>query len=128
MANIKTLDQADIKGRRVLVRAYLNVPTKNGKVTDATRIDRFVPTVRDLIAGGAKVIVLSHFDRPKGKRVPSMSLKPVAQALACAIRNRGTFADDCIGEGAKKVVDAMEPGDVALLENLRFYPGEEAND
>jgi phosphoglycerate kinase len=125
---IKTLDQADIKGRRVLVRADLNVPTKDGKVTDATRINRFVPTVRDLIAGGAKVIVLSHFDRPKGKRVPSMSLKPVADALAIAIRHRVTFADDCIGDAAKKVVDAMQPGEVALLENLRFYPGEEAND
>jgi phosphoglycerate kinase len=128
MVSIKTLDQADIKGRRVLVRADLNVPTKDGKVTDATRINRFVPTVRDLIAGGAKVIVLSHFDRPKGKRVPSMSLKPVADALAIAIRHRVTFATDCIGEAAKKVVDAMQPGEVALLENLRFYPGEEAND
>jgi phosphoglycerate kinase len=128
MAGIKTLDQADVKGRRVLVRADLNVPAKNGKVTDATRIERFVPTVRDLVASGAKVIVLSHFDRPKGKRVPSMSLKPVADALAIAARRRVTFADDCIGPDAKKAVDAMQPGDIVLLENLRFHLGEEAND
>jgi len=128
MASIKTIDEADIRGKRVLVRADLNVPAKDGRVTDATRINRFVPTARDLIAAGAKVIVLSHFDRPKGKRVPSMSLKPVADALAIAIRHRVTFADDCVGEAAAKVVDAMQPGDVVLLENLRFHAGEEAND
>jgi len=128
MGSIKTLDQADVKGKRVLVRADLNVPTKDGRVTDATRIERFAPTVRDLVASGAKVIVLSHFDRPKGKRVPSMSLKPVADALAVTIRRRVTFADDCIGPEAAKVVNGLQPGDVALLENLRFHPGEEAND
>ncbi|TAL00479.1 MAG: phosphoglycerate kinase, partial [Rhodospirillaceae bacterium] len=128
MASIKTLDQADFRGKRVLVRADLNVPAKDGRVTDATRIERFAPTVRDLLAQGAKVIVLSHFDRPKGKRVPAMSLKPVADALAVAIRHRVTFVDDCVGEAAAKVVNALQPGEVALLENLRFYPGEEAND
>ena len=128
MAAIKSLDEADVQGKSVLVHADLNVPTKDGRVTDATRIERFVPTVRDLVAQGAKVIVLSHFDRPKGKRVASMSLKPVADALAVAIKKRVTFADDCVGEAAQGVVDGLKAGEVALLENLRFHPGEEAND
>ncbi|MCA0199992.1 MAG: phosphoglycerate kinase [Proteobacteria bacterium] len=128
MASFKTLDQANVEGKRVLVRADLNVPMKEGRVTDATRIERLAPTLKDLIARKAKVIVLSHFDRPKGKRVPEMSLKPIAPVLAKAIGADVAFAADCIGEDAKKVVDTLQPGDVALLENLRYHNGEEAND
>jgi phosphoglycerate kinase len=128
MASFKTLDQANVEGKRVLVRADLNVPMKEGRVTDATRIERLAPTLKDLIAKKAKVVVLSHFDRPKGKRVPEMSLKPIAPVLAKVIGANVAFADDCIGAEAKKVVDALQPGDVALLENLRYHNGEEAND
>ena len=128
MPRFKTLDEANVAGKRVLVRADLNVPTKDGVVTDATRIERFAPTVRDLIARGAKVIVLSHFERPKGKRVPEMSLKPIASALAKAIGQPVSFADDCIGAAAADVVNKLGNGQVALLENLRFHKGEEDND
>ncbi len=128
MAAFKTLDQADVAGKRVLVRADLNVPTKDGVVTDATRIERFAPTVKDLIARGAKVIVISHFERPKGRRVPEMSLKPIAPALAKIIGQPVAFADDCIGPDAAAVVNKLNNGDVALLENLRFHKGEEDND
>ncbi|MGE3333060.1 MAG: phosphoglycerate kinase [Rhodospirillaceae bacterium] len=128
MASFKTLDQANVEGKRVLVRADLNVPMKEGRVTDATRIERLAPTLKDLIAKKAKVVVISHFDRPKGKRVPEMSLKPIAPVLAKVIGANVAFADDCIGAEAKKVVDALAPGEVALLENLRYHNGEEAND
>ena len=128
MAAFKTLDAADVKGKRVLVRADLNVPMKDGVVTDATRIERFAPTVLDLVKRGAKVIVLSHFDRPKGKRVPSMSLAPLAPALSKAIGQDVRFADDCIGPQAILVIEKLNDGDVALLENLRYHAGEEAND
>jgi phosphoglycerate kinase len=126
--SFRTLGQADVGGKRVLVRADLNVPVKDGHVTDATRIERFAPTVTDLLMRGAKVIVLSHFDRPKGKRVPEMSLRPIAPALSKAIGHDVVFADDCIGEKAETVVEALKPGQVALLENLRYHNGEEAND
>ena len=128
MPKFKTLAQADVSGKRVLVRADLNVPVKDGKVTDATRIERFAPTVQDLVARGAKVIVLSHFDRPKGKRVPEMSLRPIALALAQAIGQDVIFVDDCVGSLAEAATEAMKPGQVALLENLRYHNGEEAND
>jgi phosphoglycerate kinase len=128
MAKFKTLDQADVNGKRVLVRADLNVPVKEGRVTDATRIVRLVPTINDLAKRGAKVIVLSHFDRPKGKRVPEMSLKPIAVALAKEVGKDVAFADDCIGPDAEKVVNALQPGQIAVLENLRYHNGEEAND
>src|SRR4051812_17338937 len=128
MPSFKTLDHADVAGKRVLVRADLNVPTKDGIVTDATRIERFAPTVKDLVARGAKVIVLSHFERPKGKRVPEMSLLPIAPALAKAIGQDVRFADDCIGPAAIEVIEKLNNGDVALLENLRFHAGEEDND
>jgi phosphoglycerate kinase len=128
MARFKTLDEADVAGKRVLVRADLNVPAKDGIVTDATRIERFAPTVKDLIARGARVVVLSHFDRPKGKRVPSMSLAPIAPALATCIGRDVRFAEDCVGPAAAAAVAALKDGDVALLENLRFHAGEEAND
>jgi phosphoglycerate kinase len=128
MPSFKTLDQAEVFGKRVLVRADLNVPMKDGRVTDATRIERLAPTIKDLIAKKAKVIVISHFDRPKGKRVPEMSLRPIAPVLAKVIGANVAFADDCIGPEAKKIVDSLQPGEVALLENLRYRNGEEAND
>jgi phosphoglycerate kinase len=128
MAKFKTLDQADVSGKRVLVRADLNVPVKEGRVTDATRIVRLVPTISDLVKRGARVVVLSHLDRPKGKRVPEMSLKPIAVALAKEVGQDVAFADDCIGPDAEKVVNALQSGQIAVLENLRYHNGEEAND
>jgi phosphoglycerate kinase len=125
----KTLDDIDVAGRRVLVRGDLNLPIRDGRVTDATRIDRLVPTLRELRDKGARVIVISHFGRPKGKPVPDMSLRPVADALSLSLDGAPVaFAPDCIGPEAAAVVDAMGDGEIALLENLRFHPGEEAND
>jgi len=123
-----TLDDLAVKGKRVLVRADLNVPLKDGVVTDATRIERQAPTIRELADKGAKVIVLSHFDRPKGKVVPSMSLKPVVAPLAKAVGRDVAFAEDCIGPKAEAVVAALKDGEVLLLENTRFHAGEEKND
>ena len=120
MARFKTLDQAEVRGKRVLVRADLNVPTKDGVVTDTTRLERLVPTITALAVKGAKVVVLSHFDRPKGKRVPEMSLKPVAQALSRILGRDIAFADDCIGPVAAAVVGALNDGQIAVLENLRY--------
>jgi phosphoglycerate kinase len=128
MANFRTLDDIDVKGKRVLVRADLNVPMKDGRVSDMLRIERQAPTIRELSDKGARVIVLSHFDRPKGKVVPSMSLKPVSYGLAFALSRDVAFASDCVGEVAEKAVAAMKDGDVLLLENTRFHPGEEKND
>src|SRR5215813_773457 len=104
MADYNTLDDIAVKGKRVLVRADLNVPMKDGHVTDATRIERQAPTIRELAEKGAKVIVLSHFDRPKGKVVPEMSLKPVAEPLAKAVGRPVAFADACVGDVAKAAV------------------------
>ncbi|MBV9570966.1 MAG: phosphoglycerate kinase [Alphaproteobacteria bacterium] len=128
MPRFKTLDDLEVNGKRVLVRADLNVPMKDGKVTDTSRIDRQAPTIRELSDKGAKVIVLSHFERPKGKVVPSMSLSPVAPALSNAIGKPVAFAEDCVGEIAKAGVDKLQNGDILLLENTRFHAGEEAND
>ena len=128
MARFRTLDDLDVAGKRVLVRADLNVPMKDGKVSDATRIDRQAPTIRELSEKGARVVVLSHFDRPKGKVVPEMSLRPVVGPLAEAVGRKVVFADDCVGPQAHGVVDRLKNGDVALLENTRFHPGEEKND
>jgi phosphoglycerate kinase len=125
----RTLDDIDAKGKRVLLRGDLNVPMRDGMVSDATRIERLLPTITELAASGAKVIVLSHFGRPKGAVVADMSLAPVADALQTALPDlRVTFGADCIGADAAAAVDAMAPGDVVLLENLRFHSGEEAND
>lgn len=124
----KTLDDVTVAGKRVLVRGDLNVPVQDGRVTDTTRIDRLVPTIRDLADKGARVVVLSHFGRPKGKVVAAMSLEPVAAALSASLGKPVAFATDCIGGPAKAVVDGLGDGDVALLENLRFHAGEEAND
>ena len=123
-----TLDDLAVKGKRVLVRADLNVPLKDGVVTDATRIERQAPTIRELAEKGARVILLSHFDRPKGKVVPSMSLKPVVAPLAKAVGRAVAFAEDCVGPKAQAAVAALKDGDVLLLENTRFHAGEESND
>ncbi|MDB5735857.1 MAG: phosphoglycerate kinase [Alphaproteobacteria bacterium] len=128
MKKFRTLDDLDVKGKRVLVRADLNVPVKDGVVTDATRIQRQAPTLRELADKGARVIVLSHFDRPKGKVVPSMSLKVLVQPLSDAVGRKVAFADDCIGPTAQAAVDALKDGDMLLLENTRFHAGEEKND
>ncbi|HEY8874162.1 MAG TPA: phosphoglycerate kinase [Stellaceae bacterium] len=128
MARFRTLDDLDVAGQRVLLRADLNVPVKDGQVTDATRIERLAPTIEALIGQGARVVVMSHFGRPKGVD-PSQSLRPLVEPLSRAIGGRPVhFAADCIGPEAERVVAALKPGEVALLENLRFHPGEEAND
>jgi phosphoglycerate kinase len=124
----KTLDDANLQGQRALVRVDFNVPMADGRVTDDTRLKAAMPTIERLRKGGAKVILLAHFDRPKGKRVPEMSLKPVVEPLSKLLGAPVAFADDCIGETAKTAVDAMKPGDVLLLENVRFHAGEETND
>jgi len=124
----KTLDDAELKGKRALVRVDFNVPMEDGKVTDDTRLRAARPTVDRLRAGGAKVILLAHFDRPRGKVVPSMSLKPIVGPLSKVLGVDVRFAADCIGPKAREAVDAMQPGDVLLLENVRFHEGEEAND
>lgn len=125
----KTLDDlTDIAGKRVLVRVDLNVPMDGGKVSDTTRIERVLPTIRELSDKKAKVILLAHFGRPKGARVADMSLGPVALAVAGLLGRPVVFADDCIGQAAKDAVDVMVDGDVLLLENTRFHAGEEKND
>ncbi len=124
----RTLDGVDVAGKRVLLRADLNVPVHDGRITDLTRLERLTPTIRELAAAGARVIVCSHFDRPKGKRVPAMSLAPVARALGEVLGRRVRFAEDCIGVPAQQAVDLLAAGDVLVLENTRFHPGEEAND
>ncbi len=124
----RTLDDLEVKGRRVLVRLDLNVPMKNGRVTDATRIERQAGTVRELAERGARVIVLSHFGRPKGAFVSEMSLAPLAEPLAGALNRPVAFAPDCVGEGAEAAVAALKDGEVLLLENTRFHKGEEQND
>jgi len=127
-ASFKTLDSIDVAGKRVLVRVDLNVPMKAGKVTDATRIERAAPTLAELAAKGARVIVLSHFGRPDGKRVPDMSLKPLVEPLSKAVGRPVAFAEDCIGPVAEEAVRALKPGEVLLLENLRFHKEEEKNE
>jgi phosphoglycerate kinase len=124
----RTLDGLDVAGKRVLVRADLNVPVRDGKISDLTRIERLSPTIKELASKGARVIVCSHFDRPKGRRVPEMSLAPMATALGEVLGRHVHFADECIGVQAEQVVDRLGHGDVAVLENTRFHPGEEKND
>jgi phosphoglycerate kinase len=128
MPQFKTIDTINVSGKRVLVRVDLNVPMKNGKVTDATRIERAAPTVAELAAKGAKVVVLSHFGRPDGKPVAEMSLRPLVEPLAAALGKPVAFAEDCIGPLAEAAVAALKPGDIVLLENLRFHKEEEKND
>ncbi|HMM13078.1 MAG TPA: phosphoglycerate kinase [Parvibaculum sp.] len=133
MAGHKTLDDlfksGDLNGRRVLVRADLNVPTdEHGHVTDATRLNRIADTLKEIAAKGAKVIVLSHFGRPKGAPEPKFSLAPVAEALSGVVGAKVAFASDCIGAPAKEAVDALPAGGILVLENTRFHAGEEKND
>jgi phosphoglycerate kinase len=123
----RTLDDVDVKGKRVLVRVDLNVPMENGRVTDTTRLERVAPTIIEISSKGGRVILLSHFGRPKG-RDPKETLKSAAAALAEVIRNPIAFADDCIGEVAQKAVAAMQDGDILCLENTRFHKEEENND
>jgi phosphoglycerate kinase len=127
MASFRTLDDVDLRGKRVLLRVDLNVPMENGRVTDATRLERVAPTITEISDHGGKVILLAHFGRPKGRDAKD-SLKPVAAALAEVIRRPVAFAGDCIGEVAQKAVAAMQDGDILCLENTRFHPGEEKND
>jgi phosphoglycerate kinase len=121
-------DLSDVKGKTVLVRLDLNVPMKNGKVTDTTRIERQAPSVQELSDSGARVVLLSHFDRPGGKPVPSMSLKPVALPVGIVLGRPVAFAADCIGTVAEEAIAKLKDGDVLLLENTRFHAGEEKND
>jgi phosphoglycerate kinase len=125
---VRTLDGVAVAGKRVLLRADLNVPVRDGRISDLTRIERLSPTIRELSEKGAHVVVLSHFDRPKGKRVPEMSLAPMAVALGQVLGRKVRFAEDCIGIPAEQAIMALNDGDVAVLENTRFYPGEEKND
>jgi phosphoglycerate kinase len=126
---LKTIDDADVVGKRVLVRADLNVPMQNGVISDATRIERFLPTVRELTKRGARVVIMTHFGRPGGQVDPSLSLAPVAEKVAELLPGtKVSFAPDCIGEKAEAVVASLSNGDVAVLENLRFHKGETDND
>ncbi|MFT8431123.1 phosphoglycerate kinase [Acetobacter orientalis] len=122
-----TLDTLDPRGKRVLLRVDLNVPMKDGVISDLTRIERVVPTIAELANKGGRVIVLSHFDRPKGKVVPGLSLQPIATALATALGKPVSFAHDCIGPDAEAAAASLQDGEVLLLENTRFQPGEETN-
>jgi phosphoglycerate kinase len=124
----KTLDDMDFAGKVALVRVDINVPVEAGQVTDATRIEKIVPTVKDILAKGGMPVLLAHFGRPKGQVVPEMSLKITLPALEKALGQKVQFAEDCVGVEAKKAVAAMQPGDVLLLENTRFHEGEEKND
>ena len=124
----RTLQGADLKGKTALVRVDFNVPMDDGKVTDETRLKAALPTIELLSKAGAKTVLLAHFDRPKGKRVPEMSLKPVLDDLSALVGKPVAWADDCIGDVAASVINAMKPGDVALMENVRYHAGEEKND
>jgi phosphoglycerate kinase len=126
--SFKTIDALDAAGKRVLLRADLNVPVRDGRITDRTRIERLAPTIKELAEKGARVIVCSHFDRPKGQRVPEMSLKPMQEALAAALGRDVAFADDCVGPEAEAAAAALQDGQVLLLENTRYHAGEEKND
>jgi phosphoglycerate kinase len=127
MRTFRTLDQVELRNKRVLVRVDLNVPTENGRISDPTRIERMTPTIVEIADKGGKVILLSHFGRPK-RPDPKNSLKPIAAAAAEILNRPIAFADDCIGEKAEAAVNAMKPGDILCLENTRFHSGEEKND
>ncbi len=129
MTKAKTIDSVDLSGKRVFVRVDFNVPLEsNGTISDDSRIAAALPTIRKLVSDKAKVILGSHLGRPKGKKVPEMSLAPVAKDLSDKLGVPVSFAPDCVGPEAKAAADALEPGGVLLLENLRFHPGEEKND
>ena len=129
MTAFRTLDDAgSLTGKRVLLRVDVNVPMESGRVTDATRIERVVPTIREIADQGGRVILLAHFGRPKGKREPKDSLEPVVPAIAEALGRPVAFTEDCVGEAAKAAVSGLKDGDVLLLENTRYHAGEEKND
>jgi phosphoglycerate kinase len=123
----RTLDDVDVKGKRVLLRVDLNVPMDNGRVSDTTRLQRIAKTIIELSEAGAKVVILAHFGRPKGPD-PKDSLKPVATALGYVVMRQVQFASDCVGEVAAKAVAALKDGEILCLENTRFHAGEEKND
>src|SRR3954452_22039125 len=127
MTTFRTLDQVDVSGKRVLLRVDLNVPMENGRVSDATRIERVLPTIMEIGDKGGKVILLAHFGRPKGRDLKE-SLKPIAAELHHILKRHVAFADDCVDEAPEKAVAAMKNGDVLLLENTRFHRQQEKND
>jgi phosphoglycerate kinase len=127
MNTFRTLDNADVNGKRVLVRVDLNVPMENGKVSDVTRLERIVPTLTDIADRGGKAIILAHFGRPKGVDL-SQSLKQVVPSLGHVLKRPVAFAEDCIGDVARRAVEAIKPGEILVLENTRFHKGEEKND
>ncbi len=125
----RSIEQAEVEGKRVLVRVDMNVPMRDGVITDTNRIDRVLPSIRSLAARGARVVILSHFGRPKGKPVPEMSLRPVAKKMDKLLESAPVhFIADCIGPEVEAAVNSLENGQILFLENLRFYPGEEASD
>ncbi|MEZ5871017.1 MAG: phosphoglycerate kinase [Nitratireductor sp.] len=128
MTSFNTLDDIDLSGKRVLTRVDLNVPMESGRVTDTTRIERVLPTIRDIASKGGKVVLLAHFDRPKGRVVPEMSLAGVVSKLSELLGKPVAFGTDCVGPMAEAAVAGMRNGDVVLLENTRFHEGEEKND
>ncbi len=124
----KTLDDMDLRGKRVLTRVDINVPVKDGAVTDATRIERITATVQDILERGGKPVLLAHFGRPKGQRVPEMSLQALIPTIETVLGVQVVFAADCVGDAAKTAIEALGDNQIALLENTRFHPGEEKND
>ena len=129
LENLRPIDGVDVAGKRVLVRADLNVPMADGQVTDATRLERVIPTIRQLAERGARVVVMSHLGRPKGERKPELTLAPVAETLGHMLNGISVhFVDDCVGPKVGESIESLAPGDVAVLENLRFYAGEEKNE
>jgi phosphoglycerate kinase len=128
LEKLRSIAKADVKGKRVIVRADLNVPVKDGVVTDATRLERLLPGLQDLAVRGARVVVISHFGRPKDGPDPEMSLAPVAKKLGDLLGKPVKFVPDCIGPAVDSAVEALRPGEFAVLENLRFHKGEEKND
>ncbi len=128
MSNFKTIDDFDVSGKRVLVRLDLNVPMQDGEITDTTRIDRVIPTLDELVENGAIVVILSHFGRPKGQVNLDMTMEAVVQDLSNELQVPVTFVDNCIGDEVVETINESNPGDVILLENLRFHAGEEKND
>ncbi len=125
---IKTIKDVDLAGKRVLVRCDFNVPLKEGEITDDSRIEAALPTIQHLVSQSAKVILCSHLGRPKGQQVADMSLAPVAEALSSKLKQPVTFIEDCIGPAVEEEVQKIGEGEIALIENVRFYPGEESND
>ncbi len=128
MSDFQTIDDLRLSGKVALVRADMNVPMQGGRVSDATRLERLVPTIRDLQKAGAKIVLLSHFGRPKGQRDEAFSLRPIAAELSLIVGEPVAFAEDCVGAPAQRAVESLQNGQILVLENTRFYPQEEAND